>query len=351
MRKNIFKKTVASCLVATAIVSSFTGCNTKIDVDLGYTASDYVTLGDYKNITVEIDRTSIENELIEEAILEDQEDNTTYSEVDRGAQATDQVMFNVTCSYSGVTISDLSASGETLILGVDSFPISIDGVEDMLYGMKAGDTSIQIITLPEDYSNSTYAGARVVFEITMEEVDQANVPMITDAYVSEYYGYDTVAEYREAIKEEVADDVEEEVEDAYEEAVLTKLSEICEVSSIPDSLYESKYDQLNTSINFYATLMNYSNDEYCEYYFDMTFEEYVKKSCEQRLILEAIIENEGMTLTEYEYKGDLEEFAEDNGFSTGSLMVEKYGKNTICIGMLVAQAQQFVLDNATVNYL
>lgn len=351
MRKNIFKKALASTLIATTILTTFTACNTKIDVDLGYKASDYVTLGDYKNINVEVDRTSIENELVEEAILEDQEENTTYSEVSRGAIATDQVMYNVTCAYAGVTISELSASGETIILGVDDFPIDIDGLEDMLYGMTAGETKVQIVTLPEDYSNTEYAGDKVVFEITVEEVDQANVPMITDAYVSQYYGYSTVEEYRESIKTEVASDVEEKVQSAYEEAVLTELTNICEVSDIPQSLYDEKYDQLNTSINFYATLMSKSNDEYCEYYFNMTFDEYVRKSCEQRLILEAIIEAEDMTLTEYQYKGELDTFAEDNGFSTGSLMVEKYGKDKVCIGMLVARAQQFVLDSATANYI
>lgn len=351
MRKNIIKRTLASCLATVAMLSTLTACNTKIDVDLGYKASDYVTLGDYKNIAVEIDRTSIENKLVEEAILEDQEENTTYSEVSRGAVATDQVMYSLTAAYSGVTISDLSASGETIILGVDTFPIDVDGVEDMLYGMTAGQTKVQIITLPEDYSDSDYAGANVVFEVTVEEVDQANVPMITDAYVSEYYGYSTVAEYRESIKSEVAEDVEEEVESAYEEAVLTQLTDICEVSDIPQTLYDEQTEQLNTSINFYATLMNYSNDEYCEYYFNMTFDEYVRKSCEQRLILEAIIEAEDMTLTEYQYKGDLDSFAEDNGFSSGSLMVDKYGKNKVCIGMLVSKAQQFVLDNATATYI
>ena len=96
--------------------------------------------------------------------------------------------------------------------------------------------------------------------------------------------------------------------------------------------------------------MGKSNDEYCQTNFNMTFDEYVRKSCEQRLILEAIIESENLKMTEYRYKGDLDDFASANGFSKGSLMEDKYGKNTICIGMLVEEAQQLVLDNAKVEY-
>ncbi len=350
MKKNILTKCIAAALMAVTLTTTITACNKKIDVDMGYKASDYVTLGDYKNIDVEIDKTSIENQCIEDAIKEDQQDNTTYSDVDRGAVKTDKILFNVNATYAGLTIADLSANGQTLILGVDSFPLNIDGVEEMLYGMKPGDVNIKIITLPENYPNTTYAGANVVFEVTMTEVAQAQVPMVTDAYVKQYYGYDTVQEYREHIKEEVTNDVNEKVDDAKKEAVLTKLTEICNVSDIPQSLYDEKTEQFNTSINFYATLMGKSNDEYCQTNFNMTFDEYVRKSCEQRLILEAIIESEDLKMTEYRYKGDLDDFASANGFSKGSLMEDKYGKNTICIGMLVEEAQQLVLDNAKVEY-
>ena len=41
----------------------------------------------------------------------------------------------------------------------------------------------------------------------------------------EYYNYDTVAEYRESIKNEIQDTIDEKVTEAKKQAVLTKLQE------------------------------------------------------------------------------------------------------------------------------
>ena len=42
--------------------------------------------------------------------------------------------------------------------------------------MVAGQTKVITITLPENSKYSDYAGKRVVFELTMSYVQQANVP-------------------------------------------------------------------------------------------------------------------------------------------------------------------------------
>jgi hypothetical protein len=54
-------------------------------------------------------------------------------------------------------------------------------------------------------------------------------------------------------------------------------------------------------------------------------------------------------VTEYEYKGDLEEFAKSNGFSDVDNFVEKYGKEKIAKGMLLQKAQNLILESAIVN--
>ncbi len=44
-----------------------------------------------------------------------------------------------------------------------------------------------VIDLPETYSNTVYAGTKVVFELTVQTVSQPNVPMLTNAYVKETF--------------------------------------------------------------------------------------------------------------------------------------------------------------------
>lgn len=93
-------------------------------------------------------------------------------------------------------------------------------------------------------------------------------------------------------------------------------------------------------------MQNLSNDEYCQKTFGMSFDEYVKRSVAQDLIFQRIIEEEQLTVTEYEYKGDLESFANDMGFTNKDSFVEKYGKDKIVRAMLIQKAQNIVMDNA-----
>ena len=191
MRKSFLRKTAVVALSATMLMA--TACNSNIKVKYDYNVEDYVQVGQYENIAVEVDRTSIENELIEKKIKQDVTDNTTYTEVSRGAMDSDQILVTYTATSSGATLSGLTnTDGTTMILGTDTLGLELDELEQALYGMTAGQTKVLIVDIPEDYSTELYRGQRVVFELTMQTVAQANVPMITNAYVKETFGYDTV---------------------------------------------------------------------------------------------------------------------------------------------------------------
>lgn len=344
MKKNILKR-AGVVVMTTALMMATMACNTKINVKFDAKASDYVKLGQYKGITVSVDAEGIENGLIEKKIQNDQVSNTTYDEVSREAREKDQVTLDFTASIGGQEVSGFSDEDYSLVLGTDTF--IIDGFIDQLYGMTAGQTKVVVLTVPEDFEDAPeYAGSKIVYEITMKTVEQPNVPMITDAYVKEYFSYDTVAEYRQSIKEDLQETIDEQVEEAKKEAVLTQLQANCQVTSYPEEYLASKQEELESSIKFYGLMQGLSNDEYCQKTYGISFDEYVKRSVAQDLIYQTIIEQENLTLTEYQYKGDLESFAEDMGFTNKDTFVEKYGKEKICRAMLLKQAQDLVMDSA-----
>ena len=78
----------------------------------------------------------------------------------------------------------------------------------------------------------------------------------------------------------------------------------------------------------------------------MTFDEFVKASAGQQLVYQAIAEKEGLAITDYEYKGDLESFADKMGFTNKDSFVEKYGKDKIVRAMLLQKAQDVVMNSA-----
>ena len=147
----------------------------------------------------------------------------------------DQILVTYVATSSGSQSTGLSnTDGVTMILGKDKLGLDIEELDEALYGMKAGETKVMVIDLPETYSNTVYAGTKVVFELTMQTVSQPNVPMLTNAYVKETFGYDTIEEYRQSIKESLETDINSKVENKIQEDVLSSLQDTFKIRSYPD---------------------------------------------------------------------------------------------------------------------
>lgn len=347
MKKNIFKKVIAGISVLT-MIGSLTGCNSKIKIDFGYDAAEYVTLGEYKGIEVSIDRAEIEEQVVTKKIEEDIATYTDYAEVSRPAQDEDRVTATYYGSIGGKNIDGFGGEDDQFILGEDTF--LIEGFIDALYGMKAGDSKIVTLTVPEDFDdNVDYAGKRIVYEISVTKVEQTNTPMLTDAFVKDTFGIETVAEYKETLKKNLTAKVDEEVAALKKELVLLKLSENVEVKGYPEEFLAKKTEEYNKSISMYAMMQNMTNDQYCQKNYNLTFDEFVKKSVIQDAVVQSVAKAEEMYVSEYEYKDRLEEFAALQGYSDKDAFVERYGKNEIAKSMLYDKAQNFVIDNAVVK--
>jgi len=347
MKKNILKKAGVSVLTL-IMTAGLLACNTKIKVEYDYDASQYVKLGQYKDIEVSVDAEAIANEMIQNRVLSDQKDNTYYSEVGREAQKDDQVTLDFTGSIGGAEINGFSNEDYALILGKDTFVI--DGFVDELYGMKSGDTKIVTLTVPQNFpSASEYAGRRIVYEITMKKVEQPNVPMITDGYVKEKYNCDTVADYKAKIKSELQSDIDAKVLSEKKDKVLEQIYKNCEITGHPEEYLKSKTEELDKSLSFYSVMKEMTNDEYCQENFGIGFDEYVKKNVEQDAIMQLVVKAENISVTEYEYKDNLAAFALEMGYSDKDSFVEKYGKNMIVKNMLYKKAQNLVVESAKIK--
>ncbi|MGN0407702.1 MAG: hypothetical protein ACI4EJ_05550, partial [Bacteroides sp.] len=226
----------------------------------------------------------------------------------------------------------------------------IPGFTDALYGMKAGEQKIVTLTVPEGIQDAEdYANKRIVYEITMAKVEQPIVPMITDAYAKEYFGYDTVDAYKQALIDEMQETIDENIANVKKQAVLEKLQENAEVKGYPEDIIKTKSEELKKSINFYSMMYGMNENEYCIDRYGISFDEYVKRSVVQQLIMQLIIEKENLTVTEYEYKGDLDAFAEANGYSDEEKFVQEFGRDKIVQNMLLQKAVDVVMDSAVIT--
>ena len=141
-----------------------------------------VTLGDYRsfNFTPEIEE--IDDEKVAKVIDELREQNATLAPVeDRGAQDGDYAVISFVGTRDGVAFDGGSSDRMPLILGQERL---IPGFEAHLTGVKAGESTEFEIAFPDDYQESTLAGATVHFAVDIRELRVKVPPDLDDDFAS-----------------------------------------------------------------------------------------------------------------------------------------------------------------------
>ena len=116
-----------------------------------------------------------------------------------------------------------SAEGYDLEIGSGSF---IDGFEDGLIGQTVGDTVTLELTFPENYGDSTKAGVDAEFDVTINSIQQYEVPDLTNQFVIDLGITDdfnnsvsTVEELRTFIRNYLVESNESQYTQRLEEAI------------------------------------------------------------------------------------------------------------------------------------
>ena len=139
-----------------------------VDVD---DLENYITLGEYQNLTVEespVEETTDED--VDAYIERQMIGNYSPVEVteDRPVQENDTVNIDYAGYQDGEAFDGGTAQDQNLRIGSGSY---IEGFEDGLIGHRKGETVTLNLTFPEDYEpNPDLAGQPVVFEVTINSI-------------------------------------------------------------------------------------------------------------------------------------------------------------------------------------
>ena len=261
-----------------------------------YDITEYVTLGDYENIAVEVDSSyEVTDENIAASGEEIIADYPYYVETEEAAAEGDQVNIDYVGTIDGEEFDGGSAEEQDLVLGSGDY---IDGFEDGLVGSSAGDTVTLDLTFPDDYSDEDLAGQDVTFEVTVNSVSaeqSVTYEGLTDEYVEtelyDDYGVSTVDEFEEYLTESAESTLTVQIQIAY-------LDELVAASeaTIPDGLIDERVDTAIEVMEESCESYGIDMEDYLEEYMDMTEDEYreayaesLEESLPEELVLEALV--------------------------------------------------------------
>lgn len=321
-----------------------------VDINL----TDYVTLPDYKSITIPADEINPTEEDLESQRQAFVEQYATPTEItDRAVEDGDQVNIDYVGSVDGVefTGGNTNGAGTTVTAGSTAY---VDDFLTQIIGHTPGETFDVVVTFPDDYNDSTdadgntivLAGKEVVFKTTINYIEGDPIyPEFNDAFVTEnlqsQYGWTTADQADEEIKNTLT----EYNKAQYLQNYLLENAQVKEVPEvIMNTLLEQSEGNLNNSAANYGLSIDYLLTMYGYESLDAFREDFKTQYTDQiklQMIYEAIADAEGLQPTE----DDLKDVFGDNY----DLALETYGGTAYPMHQLrIDNGYNFVMENATV---
>ena len=320
-----------------------------------YYAHDYVSVGQYKGLTVEIEKTNLTGADVEKSMQSDLEkaieEKDLYEHIYEGTVLEGDT---VNVDYEG-KIDGVAFEGGTgnydLEIGSGAF---IPGFEEQLVGMTVGDTIDINVTFPDDYYEEL-AGKDAVFNVTANYIKKT--PEMNDELVSKATDgeYETIEAYRNYETQKVTDEAEQSRKsEAYNE-LMTQLFNTFTIHSLPEELVDYSLTNARNQYIQMAEMYNMTYEELVDAYGvdQETFEGYLKEDIEtslkQEMVLNAIAEEENITVSDTEYQEGAQRYADSYEYETVEAFEEAYSQNDIRSSLLMNKVMEFVYDNAIVT--
>lgn len=121
----------------------------------------------------------------------------------------------------------------------------IPGFIDGILGMNVGETKTVSATFPEPYAQENLAGKPAIFEVTLKDLKEKELPELDDDFAEEISEFATFAELRESLEARFRTEAEDKTKVNKQEALLKELVIHVEVD-LPETLVRREMDYMIT---------------------------------------------------------------------------------------------------------
>ena len=158
--------------------------------------------------------------------------HATFEEVDRPVQNDDYVTAAVK-DIKGAT--RFAGENRMFVVGSENFPTEVN---EGLVGMKKDESKeISWTLMGED-------AEEITIEVTINNVKERKLPELTDEFVKENFGFDTITAMREGVKEELEGDKTSKLPGLKENRAVAALSERLELEKVDEDYEQSVFSEL-----------------------------------------------------------------------------------------------------------
>jgi len=286
------------------------------------------TLGEYKGLKAKKEAPSVTDKEIEDRINNRLKGNAELVLVDRPAKKGDTVVFD----FLGKTANDKgdmvpfdggAANNYSLELGSNQF---VPGFEDALVGVKSGDKKTIEITFPTNYVKEL-AGKKAIFDCTIHEVKEKQIPALNDESVKELDIKDvsSVDQLKEFEKKRILEGKVRDADNQYFSAIMQQIIDgtnyviadevILNEAAALESQFKKQIESNGLTFDQYLQITGVKEDD-----LKKNYHEQAEKNIKGFLALNEIAKAEKIEVTDDDLKAESEKRASEYGMKAEDIL-------------------------------
>lgn len=282
-----------------------------VDVDVRVTLWPTLKkLPKYKGRKIELSAPEVDDILIDDQVERMRDQFADLEDVDREAFDGDFVIVDVTTSKGGEDFAAGSAADMLFEVGAGMF---LEGMDDALRGKGAGQIEQFSTTLPMSFGED--GGADVSVRVLIKQVKAKQLPELTDEWVDDMTEFESVAEMRDELAEQLTKARRDGLRTDFERLLLQELIDDLTLE-LPDALVEAEMD---TVFHRFAHRLEQQGIEF-EQYLGLTGQDQetfladirsqADLNLRTRVLLESIALSEDVVVEDSEMNETIEQLAE-----------------------------------------
>ena len=269
----------------------------------------------------------------------------------RAVKKGDTVTIDFVGKMNGKKFDNGSANNQKLKIGSNTF---IEGFEDSIIGHKVGDKFVWNGKFPKNYSEEL-AGKKVSFTIKVKAITESKTPELNDAFVKKVSSKSkTVAEYKKEVKKKLEQEAQDQADSSLRSTAWNTVYTNSEVVEYPEKDVEEAVKTFKKQAEAYAKQGNMELEDFVESQgvsmddFEAQCQQYAQAKVKQNLLIQGIMDAEGMTLEDEESLAIQNQLVEQYASGDLAVLIDTYGQVTVDESIGLMRVQDFIIANA--NY-
>jgi len=321
-----------------------------VEIEFTLVGTPEVKLGKYKKLGIKKEKVEVTDHEIEHELGHLKEQFAELKELDDKTKIKEGMIAVIDFEgfKDGTAFKGGKGDNYSLEIGSHTF---IPGFEEQLVGLKKGDKKDINVTFPENYHSEELKGQPVVFKVEIKEVKERVFPEFNKEFFEDLNvgGVESLDDLKDYIKKNMTAEKEKQHEDEYLFKCLDKVVENSKFE-IPVEMTNDEVGRLVREFSEKLQYQGMSLDNYLKFTnsdiesFKKTLEPEANKRIGYRLMMDAIVEKEGLEVSDEELEKGLNDAAEQYGMKREEFEKEIGNKDLFKYDLLMRKAMKIVTE-------